>query len=143
MCSRMFVALVFLAVAAQSADAGVVAGQGRGLEGERIPNVTMTIIRAEDGAVLLRRTFAGGNFGAKIADTLFSKDDKSISVIFSSPGREDARVDNLLGTGSVSGLDVILPLKLREPGPPSTCKSTKKCCSRRCYRKCRRFARCH
>jgi hypothetical protein len=112
--------------------AGNIQGQGRKLDGVAVPNVTATVLRS-DGVVLFRRTFAGGNYNIPIADASLFANDKSVSIIFQAPGRDDARLDNILGTALTSNLDVVLPDKLSAPAK----------CSGNCYcRRCFRWRRC-
>jgi hypothetical protein len=122
-----------------SADAGTFVGQGRSLDGSAIPDVTVTAIRS-DGRVIFNRSFAGGNYTIPVNDASLFAQNKSISLLFSSPGRDDARLDNVLGTTNIAGLDVVLPLKISAPGPctpgyPPVCVPY---CNDRCWRSSKR-----
>ena len=115
MCSR-FWAVTFALCLPTIAMAGEFSGQGRNLDGTEVRNVTVTAIRA-DNRVIFNRLFPDGNYTVPINDSALFQDDQSITLLFTSPGRDDARLDNLLGTGSILGLDVVLPLKTQAIDP--------------------------
>ncbi|MBN8624864.1 MAG: hypothetical protein J0M17_05175 [Planctomycetes bacterium] len=127
----MLLALLIQLVIGSGAVAGIIQGQGRELDGNAIGNVTVTVLRS-DGAVLFVKTFRNGTYTVAFPDNSLFANEKSVSILFSSPGRDDARLDNVLGTSNVANLDVILPKKVC--APPTACNS-------KCRHRCRIFRR--
>lgn len=118
---------------ASQVQAGDFRGQARALNSDPVGNLTVTAIRA-DGRVVFSRFFANGNFVVPINNAALFADNQSLTLIFSSPGRDDARLDNLLGSAT-STLDVILPQKFQVVQPPQPCYPCQPHfrCRRRCW----------
>ena len=112
----MFIGFALLSVAPSILQGGSFGGQGRDLNGNGIADVTVVAIRA-DGRAIFRQRFPNGKFSIAFNDRVLFTNDQSISLLLSSPGRDDARLDNLLGTATVNNLDVILPVKFQARMP--------------------------
>jgi hypothetical protein len=76
-----------------------------GVDRDNIPNVTVQIIAG--GVVRAEQTFPDGNFTISAADNLLAGFD-SVSLFFSSPGRDSVTLDAIFGFGDQT-VNVVMP----------------------------------
>lgn len=121
--SRICIWLLVFAIVPSTGVGGSIDGQARDLPGAKVVDVTAIVLRS-DGAVLFTKTFRDGHYTITIPDSRLFENNKSVSILFTSPGRDDARLDNVLGTVSVEGLDMVLPIKYQA----GSCQSSSSRC---------------
>jgi hypothetical protein len=109
---RAVIAAMLLSVLSVGvADAGTLSGQARGLDGAPVGNVTVIVVNANN-EVIRQQTFRNGRYSITIPDNQLFARNISVSILFSAPGRDDARLDGIVGTQVGQNIDITMPLKL-------------------------------
>jgi hypothetical protein len=135
---RQVLTVISLFLFAGTANAGTLSGQARDLDGTPVQNVTVIVVNANN-EVITQQFFRNGRFVINIPDGRLFANNRSISVLFSAPGRDDARLDNIFGTQVGQQVDVVLPVKYQaiEPRTPAVCPPPVVRCKPCRWRRCR------
>lgn len=139
MMKRLALAIGFVLASTTAVNAGTIKGQGRDLSGAAVNDISV-IVQRGDGRIVTRNRFLNGRYNITIPDNLLFAADQAVTVTFSSPGREDVRLDNVLGTAQITNLDVVLRVSA---SAGSYGGSSGYGCCQPCYpRRHRHFRRC-